>query len=128
MPRFRDALPFFLVQLVVVQLLVCALILWFQFHFKTHPTVGWLANMYFTIFTVLIYLSAWRSISRASGRVFISLVMGGSGIKMAGAILVMMVRHLFFSSFTNSEVVLFLIIYVLFTIFETTALMKLSKS
>jgi hypothetical protein len=54
--------------------------------------------------------------------------MGGSGIKMAGAILVMMVRHLFFSSFTNSEVVLFLIIYVLFTIFETTALMKLSKS
>ena len=127
MRRYRDALSFFLVQFVVVQLSVCALVLLFQKNFNTHPTVGWLANIYFSVFTLLIYLSALRNISIASGGAFIRIVMGGSGIKMAGAIFVLTVRHLFFQPLTDSEVILFLIVYVLFTVFETYTLMKLSK-
>lgn len=70
---------------------------------------------------------ALKNLSIASGSAFIRIVMGGSGLKMAGAILVLALVHIFYQPLVKAEVILFLIIYVLFTIFETYTLMKLSN-
>jgi hypothetical protein len=53
--------------------------------------------------------------------------MGGSGIKIAGAILVLLLVHLLVQPLENPEIILFLFIYVLFAIFETYTLTKLNN-
>jgi hypothetical protein len=53
--------------------------------------------------------------------------MGGSGIKIAGAILVLLLVHLLVQPLENPEIILFLLIYVLFAIFETYTLTKLNN-
>lgn len=126
--NYRDSFSSFLVQFVVIQLVVCAFILLFKFNFTPLSWVGWLANIYFSLFTVIIYFTALKNISLSNGSAFIRFVMGGSGLKMAGAILVLFLSHIFYQPLLKAEVILFLIIYVLFTIFETYTLMKLSNN
>lgn len=125
--NYRDSFSSFLVQFVVIQLVVCAIILSFKSNFIPVSWVGWLANLYFSLFTAIIYFTALKNLSISNGSAFIRIVMGGSGLKMAGAILVLSLAHIFYQPLLNAEVILFLIIYVLFTIFETYTLMKLSN-
>jgi hypothetical protein len=125
--NYRDLFSMFLVQFVVVQLVVIPVILQFKINYIPHSWVGWMANLYFALFTLIIYFMALKNLSIASGSAFIRIVMGGSGLKMAGAILVLTLVHIFYQPLVKAEVILFLIIYVLFTIFETYTLMKLSN-
>ncbi|MEY3321113.1 MAG: hypothetical protein RLZZ417_696 [Bacteroidota bacterium] len=125
--NYRDLFSMFLVQFVVVQLVVIPVILQFKINYIPHSWVGWMANLYFALFTLIIYFMALKNLSIASGSAFIRIVMGGSGLKMAGAILVLALVHIFYQPLVKAEVILFLIIYVLFTIFETYTLMKLSN-
>lgn len=125
--NYRDLFSMFLVQFVVVQLVVIPVILQFKINYIPHSWVGWMANLYFALFTLIIYFMALKNLSVASGTAFIRIVMGGSGLKMAGAILVLALVHIFYQPLVKAEVILFLIIYVLFTIFETYTLMKLSN-
>ena len=125
--NYRDLFSMFLVQFVVVQLVVIPVILQFKINYIPHSWVGWMANLYFALFTLIIYFVALKNLSIASGSAFIRIVMGGSGLKMAGAILVLALVHIFYQPLVKAEVILFLIIYVLFTIFETYTLMKLSN-
>lgn len=127
MRNYRDLFSMFLVQFVVVQLVVIPVILQFKINYIPHSWVGWMANLYFALFTLIIYFMALKNLSIASGSAFIRIVMGGSGLKMAGAILVLALVHIFYQPLVKAEVILFLIIYVLFTIFETYTLMKLSN-
>lgn len=125
--NYRDLFSMFLVQFVVVQLVVIPVILQFKINYIPHSWVGWMANLYFALFTLIIYFMALKNLSISSGSAFIRIVMGGSGLKMAGAILVLALVHIFYQPLVKAEVILFLIIYVLFTIFETYTLMKLSN-
>jgi hypothetical protein len=72
-------------------------------------------------------LSALKNLSLSAGNAFIRIVMGGSGIKIGGAILVLLLVHLLLQPLENPEIILFLIIYVLFAIFETYNLTKLNN-
>jgi hypothetical protein len=72
-------------------------------------------------------LSALKNLSLSAGNAFIRIVMGGSGIKIAGAILVLLLVHLLVQPLENPEIILFLFIYVLFAIFETYTLTKLNN-
>jgi hypothetical protein len=74
-----------------------------------------------------IYLSALKNLSLSAGNAFIRIVMGGSGIKIGGAILVLLCVHLLVQPLEKPEIILFLFIYVLFTIFETYSLMRLNN-
>jgi hypothetical protein len=89
--------------------------------------VGWIANLYFTLFTLSMYGLVVQKLAVSAGGNFIRLVMGGSGVKIVGSVLILTLVHVFFHPLNRSEVVLFLIIYALFTIFETYVLMKLSN-
>ena len=117
--QYRDAYSSFIVLFVVAQLTVCSLILFFSKHYIPNSNVGWVANAYFSLFSIVIYLSALKNLSLSAGNAFIRIVMGGSGIKIGGAILVLLLVH--------PEIILFLIIYVLFAIFETYTLTKLNN-
>jgi hypothetical protein len=112
---------------VVVQLIVCSIIIFFSKHYIPNSNVGWVANAYFSLFSIVIYLSALKNLSLSAGNAFIRIVMGGSGIKIGGAILVLLLVHLLLQPLENPEIILFLIIYVLFAIFETYTLTKLNN-
>ncbi|NBU35736.1 MAG: hypothetical protein EBS35_04070 [Bacteroidetes bacterium] len=125
--NYRDFYSIILVQFVVIQLVVIPIILLFKMNYLPHSWVGWMANLYFSLFSVIIFFMALKNLSISAGSAFIRIVMGGSGLKMAGAILVLSMVHLWYQPLVKAEVILFLIIYVIFTIFETYTLMKLSN-
>lgn len=125
--QYRDFYSSFFALFVVTQLTVCSLILFFSKHYIPTSHVGWIANVYFSLFSVVIYLSALKNLSLSAGNAFIRIVMGGSGIKIGGSILVLFLAHLFYQSLEKPEIILFLLIYVVFTIFETYTLTKLSN-
>jgi hypothetical protein len=125
--QYRDAYSSFFVLFVVTQLAVCALILFFSKYYIPDSKSGWVANAYFSLFSIAIYLSALKNLSLSAGSAFIRIVMGGSGIKIAGAILVLLLVHLLVQPLENPEIILFLFIYVLFAIFETYTLTKLNN-
>jgi hypothetical protein len=125
--QYRDAYSSFIALFVVVQLIVCSIILFFSKHYIPNSNVGWVANAYFSLFSIIIYLSALKNLSLSAGNAFIRIVMGGSGIKIGGAILVLLLVHLLLQPLENPEIILFLIIYVLFAIFETYTLTKLNN-
>lgn len=123
----RDVNSSFFALFVVTQLTACSLILFFSKHYMPNSYVGWIANVYFSLFSVVIYLSALKNLSRSAGNAFIRIVMGGSGIKIGGSILVLFLAHIFLQPLEKPEIILFLLIYVLFTIFETYTLTRLSN-
>jgi hypothetical protein len=125
--KYRESYPSFLVLFVVTQLSVLSLIFFFSKHYIPYSKVGWVANVYFSLFSLAIYLSALKNLSLSAGNAFIRIVMGGSGIKIGGAILVLLLVHLLVQPLEKPEVILFLFIYVLFTIFETYTLTKLNN-
>lgn len=124
---YRDFYSSFFALFVVTQLTVCSLILFFSKHYLPKSYVGWIANVYFSLFSVVIYLSALKNLSRSAGNAFIRIVMGGSGIKIGGSILVLFLAHLLLQPLEKPEIILFLLIYVLFTIFETYTLTRVSN-
>ena len=125
--QYRDAYSSFIALFVVAQLIVCSIIIFFSKHYIPNSNVGWVANTYFSLFSIVIYLSALKNLSLSAGNAFIRIVMGGSGIKIGGAILVLLLVHLLLQPLENPEIILFLIIYVLFAIFETYTLTKLNN-
>ena len=125
--QYRDAYSSFFALFLVTELAVCSLILFFSKHYIPDSKVGWVANAYFSLFSIAIYLSALKNLSLSSGNAFIRIVMGGSGIKIGGAILVLLLVHLLLQPLENPEIILFLIIYVIFAIFETYTLTKLNN-
>ena len=125
--QYRDAYSSFFALFVVTQLAVCALMFFFSKYYIPDSKVGWVANAYFSLFSIAIYLSALKNLSLSAGSAFIRIVMGGSGIKIAGAILVLLLVHLLVQPLENPEIILFLFIYVLFAIFETYTLTKLNN-
>jgi hypothetical protein len=125
--QYSDAFSSFFVLFVVTQLSVLSLIFFFSKHYIPYSKVGWVANAYFSLFSIAIYLAALKNLSLSAGNAFIRIVMGGSGIKIAGAILVLLVVHLLVQPLENPEIILFLFIYILFTIFETYTLTKLNN-
>jgi hypothetical protein len=125
--QYRDVFSSFFALFVVTELAVCSLIIFFSKHYLPNSNVGWVANIYFSLFSVVIYLSAFKNLSRSAGNAFIRIVMGGSGIKIGGAILVLLLVHLLLQPLENPEIILFLFIYVIFAIFETYTLTKLNN-
>jgi hypothetical protein len=125
--KYRESYPSFLVLFVVTQLSVLSLIFFFSKQYIPYSKVGWVANVYFSLFSIAIYLSALKNLSLSAGNAFIRIVMGGSGIKIGGAILVLLLVHLLAQPLEKPEIILFLFIYVLFTIFETYTLTKLNN-
>jgi hypothetical protein len=125
--QYRDAYSSFFVLFVVTQLAICSLILFFSKHYIPYSKVGWVGNAYFSLFSIAIYLAALKNLTLSAGNAFIRIVMGGSGIKIAGAILVLLLVHLLVQPLENPEIILFLFIYVIFAIFETYTLTKLNN-
>ena len=121
--QYRDAYSSFFALFLVTELAV----LFFSKHYIPDSKVGWVANAYFSLFSIAIYLSALKNLSVSAGNAFIRIVMGGSGIKIGGAILVLLLVHLLLQPLENPEIILFLIIYVIFAIFETYTLTKLNN-
>lgn len=124
----RDGLGLFLTQFLILQLLLSALFGYFRLLYFPDSRTGYWANAFFSLYSLASYLLAMRQIGPGRGSAFIRLVMGGSALKIGGAILLLAILHIEVRPLAKPEVILFLVVYVLFTIFETNVLMRLGKS
>lgn len=110
--------------------LACALALWGLAQWPAWRAVtGGLAGSIalFALFSLWLFFRA-RALARLPNpNQFTRLVMSLSFIKMIAAVLAVVAYYTFFPPLTNHFVIGFLGIYVLYTIFETSYLIKLGR-
>jgi len=119
----------FFTQLTIISLFT-AVILFFLHrseHFSPYQTLSYISLGGFILLTIGMYFMAHRAANGRDKNLFLQQVLGSTFLKMMITIMVIFAYQKFAEPPTKMYAIPFLIVYVIFTIFETYFMMKLSK-
>jgi len=118
----------FFIQLGIVSLGVIILIFALNLvpAFYTFQSLTWISFAFFFSLSVLMYFIGHSSANSSNKNSFLQIVMATTFLKMFLCIGLVIVYHTLAKPESNMFVVPFLLIYIIFTIFETYFMMKLS--
>ena len=94
--------------------------------FYTFQLLTWISFAFFLSLSVLMYFIGHSSANSSNKNSFLQIVMATTFLKMFLCIGLVIVYHTLAKPESNMFVVPFLLIYIIFTIFETYFMMKLS--
>jgi hypothetical protein len=119
---------YFLIQLIV--LMIVLFISMYIIHAFTSLT-GYFDLSIFSIcmfggMSVVLYFLLRRSLSLPNKQTFISLTLANMLFRMAGSVFLLWLYKKFYEPVDNKFIYVFLLIYIIFTIFETYFMIRLS--
>ena len=94
--------------------------------FQIFQSLTWISFIFFLSLSVLMYFIGHHSANSSNKNSFLQIVMATTFLKMFLCIGLVVVYHTIAKPESNMFVVPFLLIYIIFTIFETYFMMKLS--
>jgi hypothetical protein len=90
---------------------------------------GMLGNILLTGVTALSYYFSYRGMKTQSGHAFVRGVFASTFIKLMICAAAVLVYVAFFNEYvTKGTLILFFLLYILYTVLETVSLMKVAKS
>ncbi len=120
--------PFF-TQLTLLTIIVALALLGLQFGsiLQQATLFSWISLIFFFIFSIAIYFLAHRAVHSTSKYAFLNVVLGMTFSKMLLCVVIVLVYKQMNATPSKLFLAIFLGIYVVYTIFETYWMMKLSK-
>lgn len=94
--------------------------------FQTFQSLTWISFIFFLSLSVLMYFIGHTSANSSNKNSFLQIVMATTFLKMFLCVGLVIVYHMITKPESNMFVVPLLLIYIIFTIFETYFMMKLS--
>lgn len=115
----------FFIQLVLFSIFTMGILLfWQQYASPRFQTdLGWLLWGFFIVVTALIHIILVKS-SEQSPRNFITYFMAITGMKLLGYLMIILIYALFKGKEALGFVIMFLVMYFLYSIFEVVTLLK----
>ena len=119
----------FYTQLAVVSIvsIIVAILLHLSPALAANALLSWVAIAFYTLFCIAVFLAASYATRVEEKKFFTALTLLITVTKMLLSVIVVLVYHQLVLPTERLFVVPFLIVYVLYTIFETYFLMKLSR-
>lgn len=106
--------------LLVVFLVWCIMMFLHSFPlFAQYKNLTYYSIIMFTLMSIILYLFLYRSLYAKDRQVFISITLINMFFRMAGSVVLLILYKNIFNPPNNKFIISFLIIYSIFTIFET---------
>lgn len=119
------SLKTFFIQLALFSIVTSGvLLLWEQFASRRFQTdLGWLIWLFFIFVTAFIHIVLVKA-AEASPRKFITYFMALTGMKLLGYLMIILIYALFKGKAALGFIILFLVLYFLYSFFEVITLLK----
>ena len=119
----------FYIQLGILSLSVASLILLFtqQTQYVHFGDISWISLLFFILLSVIVYHLGAIMVNNRNKNDFSRLVLGFTGFKMMFSVALVFIYQSIAEPTSRWFVIPFLIIYILYTIFETYFLMRLGR-
>ena len=119
----------FYIQLSVLSLSTASLIFLFtqQAQYLHFGDISWISLLFFILLSIIVYHLGAKMVHNRNKNDFSRLVLGFTGFKMMFSVALVFIYHAVAEPTSRWFVVPFLIIYILYTIFETHFLMRLGR-
>lgn len=108
-------------KLISVIIIVSCIMLWIHTWpvFSPYQNLTKYSILMFTVMSVLLYIFLYHSLYAKDRQIFISVTLINMFVRMAGSIVLLIIYKKYFNPADNKYIISFLIIYAIFTIFET---------
>lgn len=94
--------------------------------FRAYKDLSIYSIAMFTVMSIFLYMFLYRSLYAKNRQIFISVTLLNMFFRMAGSVVLLLIYKKVFSPPNNKFIISFLIIYVIFTIFETYFMVSLA--
>ncbi len=94
--------------------------------FYSYKNLSFYSISMFSVMSVFLYIFLYKSLYIKDRQIFISVTMINMFLRMAGSVILLVIYKNVFHPPNNKFIISFLIIYVIFTIFETYFMVSLA--
>lgn len=95
--------------------------------FKPHTGFCWLSNAMFAVHAAILYIILWKSSTSPNRQIFLNVTLVNSLVKMAISVAFLVLYKVRVNPPNGKFIIPFVVIYVMYTIFETVFMLNLAE-